>query len=136
MCIYLKWKSTAAWSAKHRLRDHSILGMGQNTVSARGGGRRFDDPAEIEEKHELAEIRITCGVYSFRAGWISKGAGPDSAVHGVPDSGDRTGDLDESVCDGCANERTELPQYVEKKCLEHLKTMNFCRENRMCRRNG
>ena len=82
---------------------HEILGMGAEPVSARGGGRRFDDPAEIgEEKHELAEIRITCGVYSFRAGWISKGAGPDSAVHGVPDSGDRTGDLDESVCNGCA----------------------------------
>ena len=32
------------------------------------------------------------------------------------------------------NERTTLPQYVEKR---HLKTMNFCRgKTRMCRRNG
>ena len=72
----------------------------------------------------MAEIRITCGVHSFRAGWISKGAGPDSAVHGVPDSGDRTGDLDESVCNGCA-ERTTLPQYVEKKCLETFENNEF-----------
>ena len=102
VCIYLKWKKEVQRRGQRNTdsRDHR---HGAEPVSARGGGRRFDDPAEIgEEKHELAEIRITCGVYSFRAGWISKGAGPDSAVHGVPDSGDRTGDLDESVCDGCA----------------------------------
>ena len=35
------------------------------------------------------------------------------------------------------NERTTLPQYVEKKCLETFETMNFCRgKTRMCRRNG
>lgn len=102
MCIYLKWKKEVQRSGQ-RNTDSRDPRHGAEPVSARGGGRRFDDPAEIgEEKHELAEIRITCGVYSFRAGWISEGAGPDSAVHGVPDSGDRTGDLDESVCDGCA----------------------------------
>ena len=102
VCIYLKWKKEVQRRGQ-RNTDSRDPRHGAEPVSARGGGRRFDDPAEIgEEKHELAEIRITCGVYSFRAGWISKGAGPDSAVHGVPDSGDRTGDLDESVCNGCA----------------------------------
>ena len=73
----------------------------------------------------MAEIRITCGVYSFRTGWISKGAGPDSAVHGVPDSGDRTGDLDDPYVTDVLNERTTLPQYVEKKCLETFENNEF-----------
>lgn len=35
------------------------------------------------------------------------------------------------------NERTELPQYVEKKCLETFENNEFLSgKTRMCRRNG
>lgn len=49
----------------------------------------------------LRYVLLAVCILSALAGY-RKGAGPDSAVHGVPDSGDRTGDLDESVCNGCA----------------------------------
>lgn len=85
----------------------------------------------------MAEIRITCGVYSFRAGWISKGAGRTvlSMVSLILVTGLAIW-MNPYVTD-VLNERTELPQYVEKKCLETFENNEFLSgKTRMCRRNG
>ncbi len=71
------------------------------------------------------EIRITCGVYSFRTGWISKGLIRTvlSMVSLILVTGLAIW-MNPYVTD-VLNERTTLPQYVEKKCLETFENNEF-----------
>ena len=125
VCIYLKWKKEVQRRGQ-RNTDSRDPRHGAEPVSARGGERRFDDPAEIGEenmnwlRYVLLAVCILSALAGYRKGLVRTVL---SMVSLILVTGLAIW-MNPYVTD-VLNERTELPQYVEKKCLETFENNEF-----------